>query len=558
MKCLHWLWFPLACALLAPSAQALQESTLDADIATLATSLAEPNAPGGIVGVLRDGKPIAVHAFGFADVAAQRAIDATTPFYIASTAKQFTAACVAHAAAAGKLALDDSITKHVPGLPEAYRGVTLRHLMHHRSGVKDIYELVIALDLGRDAIASNTAAVDVLRRIPELDFAPGERFLYSNSGYTLLAEALRSATGKPLGAYARAHFFEPLQMARARFGGDPRAEDARSYRGDAGALESIEIVSGLSGPGGMWASFEDLAHWDAAWRGKRVPETKVRDSVSSPPKLAAGRTPHPVFGPYAGGVMVGNWRGVRTIRHAGGAFGFSAEYMRFPDSGISVIAMSNRAEVDARRLAESAAAIALNDTLAKESSAVPDSEEIDGARFGRMWRDERSGMLWVVTLRPDRKVVATLGDVKLDVAIDSPTRLVATRSAVPVSIDFEPTEGAAQRMSVRFDGVLVAECSPIAFPPRDLSPAAEYEGEYRAENLPNGLRIRAEGTSLVIVQAHAILPAPPFLIPPFQPLGGDLFTCDLAQLQFTRDEQGTVSGVRLDTNRVRQLVFARR
>lgn len=558
MKCLHWLSFPLACALLAQSAWTTQESTLDAEIAALASSLGEPHAPGGIVGVLRDGKPIAVHAFGLADVAAERPIDATTPFYIASTAKQFTAACVAHAAAAGKLSLDDSITKHVAGLPEAYRAVTLRHLMHHRSGVMDIYELVIALDLGRDAIASNTATIDVLRRIPALDFAPGERFLYSNSGYVLLAEALRSATGKTLGAYASAHFFEPLRMTRARIGGEPRAEDARSYRGDAGALESIEIVSGLVGPGGMWASFDDLAHWDEAWNGKRVPETKVRDSLLSPPPLAAGRAPHPVFGPYAGGVMVGTWRGVRTIRHAGGAFGFSAEYMRFPDSGISVIAMSNRAQVDARRLAESAAAIALKDTLAKEPSALPDSESIDRARFGRMWRDERSGMLWAVTLRPDRQQVASLGDVKLDVAIDSPTRLVATRNAVPVTIDFEPAEGTAQRMTVRVDGVLVAACRPITLPPRELPPAADYEGEYRSESLPNGLRIRAEGTSLVIVQTHAILPAPPFLIPPFQPLGNDLFACDLAQLQFTRDEHGSVSGVQLDTNRVRGLVFTRR
>ena len=129
--------------------------------------------------------------------------------------------------------------------------------------------------------------------IPDLDFAPGERRTYSNSGYVLLAEALRGATGTPLAVYARQQLFEPLAMANARFAGEPsdrEASAARSYRSDGASYAPIEIVTGLVGPGGMWASFADLARWDRAWTTGRVGSAKMRATLLTPPTLPESST----------------------------------------------------------------------------------------------------------------------------------------------------------------------------------------------------------------------------------------------------------------------------
>ena len=173
------------------------------------------DSPGGVVCVLRGDEPVLLEAFGMADLEADAPITSETPFYLASTAKTITALCAVHAASEGTLDLDAPLREVFPELPESVADATLRQAMHHTSGLVDVYDAAIAADLPPAALASNAGALELLARIPAPNFPAGSRFLYSNSGYVLLAEALRRATGHDLAAYARAHVFEPLGMEPA-------------------------------------------------------------------------------------------------------------------------------------------------------------------------------------------------------------------------------------------------------------------------------------------------------------------------------------------------------
>lgn len=565
----------LACAALGSSSARAQEDdeALLGELRELVSEAQEPDAPGGILGLLRRGEPFFVQPFGLAELETKRAVTRDTAFYLASVAKNFTAACVLDAAASGSLELDAPIKKYVTALPARFDGVTLRHLLHHRSGIDDVYDMVIGLDLGRAPLASNAAAVELCARAMELDFVPGARCSYSNTGYILLAEALRGATGQTLPAYARARLFTPLKMTHAGYTGEaalagvPRA---LSYDRTERGWRPAEILSGFVGPGGLWASFDDLARWErAAFEGGWGRET-VRDELVTPPRLGPGEAPHPAFGAYAGGAMVGRENGLGVVRLAGGAFGYSAEILRYPEQELSVIVLAND-DLGLDDLAERAAALALREelravpasaTAAADNDVEPrgiDPKSLDLARFGRFWREDDSGVVWVLTLKPERMLLASLGDWKVELVPLDAARFAGRRVRAPVELAFEPAEGPATRMLVRAGGALVASCTPQPFPPRAAPALADYAGEYVFPPLGSTLTLRAEGSNLRLVAAHAPSPGPPFELPPFQFLGDDLFVSDAgAQLQFRRDAAGKVTSVRLDVNRARGLVLERR
>ncbi len=556
----------LVCAalmlVLAPAQE--PDQALAAELEALVAEAREPGAPGGILGLLRRGEPFFVRPFGLADVEANRAVAPDTLFYLASVAKNFTAACVLDAAESGTLALDASVRKYVPSLPARLDGVTLRQLLHHRSELADLYDLTIGLDLGAAPLASNAAAVELCARAIGLDFTPGTRCAYSNTGYVLLAEALRGATGKTLPVYARERLFAPLGM-RARYLGEPELAALPrllNYARTDDGWRASEIPIGLVGPGGLWASFEDLARWERAAFEGGWGSQKVRDALVTPPVLGAGQAPHPAFGAYAGGALVGEERGLALVRLAGGAFGYGAEILRYPEQELSVIALWSE-DLGLDDLAERAAAIALREELrAAEPEPAPagvDPARLDLARFGRFWREEESGVVWILQLARERMGVVSLGDWRAELVALAPDRLAGRRTRAPLELLFEPPEGPAERMRVRSGGVEVAVCRPHPFPPSSAPALEDYAGEYEFAPLAARLTLRPDSGGLRLVATRALLPGPPFELPPFQFLGVDLFVCDAgAQLQFHRDAQGRVIGARLDVNRARDLALVRR
>lgn len=508
---------------------------LEQGLDELISVLDRGDTPGGAVAILRAGEPDFVRTFGMADLAEQRPITADTPFYIASLAKPFTAACAVHAAEAGKLDLDASLRDTFPELPEAYAPATLRQCLSHRAGVLDIYDVAIGMDLGAEAVASNATALEILTLLPQLNFEPGSQFLYSNSGYVLLAEALRRETGQALPAYARAHIFEPRGMQSAAYIGDEQLNEPARVYGRAGqGWEERSVSTGLFGPGGLYMSLADLMLWAG--------------EPPAPELLLAPEGEHnPTLGPYAAGWMLRDFGGHRVQQHHGGAFGFSSDFLHFPDLGLTVIALSNSSALNAADLAPEVARLVLGDRLkdpAPDTAPLP--RGLIGA-FAGLWRDPQTHELWFIRPLEDRFLVATFGDLKLEVAPVSDVRLEALAPQAPFALELvdgglEVDRGATRR-----------RLESVPFPPQDSPQLDEFLGEYESATLPAGITLENRDGRLALHQEWDLLELPAFLW-----VGDDTFLCDRgAILRFTRDNEGAIAGLVMDVNRARGLEFTR-
>lgn len=518
----------------------LTAQDLDTVLAGATEAWDRQDSPGGVVGVLRGGVLQHVHAFGQADLAAGVPNSAKTPFYLASLAKPFTAACVVHADRAGLLDLDDPVRGWFEELPASHAPVRLRHLLHHGSGIADLYDATIALDLDPAGLSSNAAALERVARLPGLAFAPGSRLLYNNTGYVLLAEAVALAAEVDLATYASDNIFGPLGMETARFGG--RA-GARSYAHGADGWVERQDGSGLIGPGGMSASLADLAAFERAWWGKGATE---RDALLAVPAGAH----HPRIGSYASGWMVSSFRGLPVERHFGGAFGYSADLLRFPSHGLTVIALVNADDLEATDLTEAVAAHLLADEF---PDARPQPVELTAeqrARFGRFWRSTETGILWALVPTRAGLAVATLGDVKLDLVPVAPDRLVAPDAPRPFALVLD-----GDALEVRAGDAAPDRLERLPFPPTGLAPAEEHAGTYRHAALEAQVHFAAgpRGT-LTLSQRDDTLLA----LPAFHQLARDTYVCDRgAQLDFERDAEGKVVRLHFHANRAWGLVLER-
>lgn len=500
---------------------------------------------GGAVCVLRGGEPILVETFGMADLESGAAITPDTPFYIASCAKPITAFCATHAAVKGDLDLDAPLSDLFPDLHEAVGAATLRQAMHHTSGVPDVYDATVVADLSLDAVSSNAAALELIERFERPCFEPGSRFLYCNSGYVLLAEALRRATGKTLAEYAGKHVFGAFGMESARFLGDAESgPTAAGYRRSGGGWTPRAFQTGLHGPGGVFASLNDLVAFE---RG-------LRDTVGPDLRRALGRpiphASHPRLGAYGAGWMLGREGGLRTERHFGGAFGFSADLLRFPDQDVVVIALSNASDLDAPELSLDVARIVLADEM--QESAASEAIELTAEQAGRfkmLWRSEENGAPWILSRSRTGYTAAALGDVKLELVPVGPTRLEAPSAQIPFALELDG-DALLVHAGDRRPERLIA--SP--FPPRDLAPAPDHAGAYACEALEATIQLTSlPGERLRLEQTDPLIE-----LPPFMRAGPDHYICDLgAQIDFHRDESGAVIGLSIWANRAWGLEFAK-
>ena len=314
--------------------------------------LEENEIPGALVAVLDDGRLAHVLEYGLANVELKVPVTDSTVFEIGSISKQFLAAAVMMLVEEGRLDLDDPVHPFLPDLPSEWLGVTVRQLLTHTSGIPD-YEEIATYDVYQHRLTPDEV-VEIAHSRP-MDFAPGTGFRYSNTGYYLLSQVVERIEGAPLGDVLASRIFEPLGMAQTRMS-DPAAiipHRASGYWEDrSGALinrAAIEPSSTL-GAGGLVSSAHDLARWDAALYGDDIVSDASKRAMWTPVQLPDGSpTLWPWGDPatYAFGWEVAPYRGVPLQTHSGQTAGFVAQFMRFPDQGLAVVAFVNKYDVGA-------------------------------------------------------------------------------------------------------------------------------------------------------------------------------------------------------------------
>lgn len=314
------------------------------------------HAPGAAVLVVRDGVPVVRRGYGLADLEAATPVTPQTSFRLASVSKQFTAAAVLLLAQDGRLTLDDPVRRWLPALPPAAQPVTLRHLLTHASGVLD-YEDFVADD---DPQVHDADVLRLLQAHDRLAFAPGSDYHYSNSGYALLALVVEHASGQRYPEFLRQRIFAPLGMAsvahvegrttvpRRAFGHSLVQESGRWQRTDQSS------TSAVLGDGGIYASIDDLAKWDAALFDARLLSDASRaDAFTAHTPI---RDETGVDG-YGYGWRVHGSGDDLLLWHSGETMGFRNVILRWPRQRLTVVVLTNRNDPEPYPLAQKIAAL---------------------------------------------------------------------------------------------------------------------------------------------------------------------------------------------------------
>lgn len=338
-----------------------------------------PQSPGCALAVIQNSRIIYKEGYGLANLDHDVKITPKTVFRIGSISKQFTAACIQILHKEGKLSLDDNIRKYVPEMPGYEWPITIRHLIHHTSGIRE-YELLQYFkgELSNQAEHNNEDIIALIARQKNLEFKPGDRFSYSNSGYTLLATIIERASGMPFSRFAKARIFEPLGMKNTFVYDDntliiKNKATGYSKRDDGFAVN--ETLNESTGDGGVFTTVGDFFLWDRNFYEDKIGGPGFMKSLLRVGRLNdeapvvyehRGKTYE-----YAFGLAISKYKGLRTVCHGGAYVGFRAAYLQFPDQRFSVICLGNLSDFDPMNLCYQIADIFLVDDFIEKTNPIP-------------------------------------------------------------------------------------------------------------------------------------------------------------------------------------------
>lgn len=556
----------LPLVLVTPLVLSAQETTAaiapDARVDAIFAAYDRADGPGCAVGAYRDDRLIYAKGYGLADLERRVPITSASVFDIGSTSKQFTAAVVVLLAQEGKLSLDDDVRRFLPELPVYERPITIRHLLHHTSGLRDYIGL---LEFSGHQIDDVTTPGDALRIIAKqraLNFTPGAQHLYSNSGYFLLSIIVERVTGRSLRDEAQDRIFGPLKMRHTSYLGsydDVIPDRALAYapRGDG---YHVDVSRWLQlGDGAVFTTVEDMLLWDRNFHTPSVGGRALLDTMHTRGVLNDGTVLD-----YALGLMHGELRGQRTVRHGGSWGGYRAEFLRVPELHYGVAVFCNVASSNPVALADAVAEVHLADALGPvaettPAAAVPAAGALSGvsvpaASLQRYVGSYRSlGGSNVFSFVVDGGSLRLTSPAPFGLVAITPTKFRVSGTPVAVEIEFDaPTQDAALAMRARInvEGEPEEVVSRIELVTPTAADLSAYAGGYVSDDLDGAWQVSVERNTLMVRYPGS---APIAL----RPLTKDEFSGRGLTLTFQRDEGGTVIGAALSQGRARNIPFVR-
>ncbi|HEX6126584.1 MAG TPA: serine hydrolase [Pyrinomonadaceae bacterium] len=523
--------------------------------------------PGVAVGIIKDGKLVYKRGLGMANLDHDIPNTPTTLFTVASVSKAFTAACVVLLSQQGKLSLDDDIRKYVPEMPQYGDTITIRHLLHHTSGIREYQALVRFAGLGTDNVYDEKFILKLMARQKNVSFKPGEKYQYSNSNYQLLGMIVARVSGKSLRAFADENIFKPLGMKNTMFA-DDRFEIVknRAHGYMVGPDKSVRARSSLFdlvGGGGLMTTVEDLYLWDQNFYDPKVGGREMISLLTTPATLNSGEK-----STYAFGMWSSKYKGLKKVTHSGNMPGFRAQHVSFPDQRFSVIVLSNNSTIIPPTVVEKIAGIYLEGQftdnaekpkvdIASMLPGIPIAEE-DAARYAGIFTNHDLGLTFRMNMKDGKLVHTGLAKGELPVMRTADGRLVMVEGEsryemIPVT----DKSGAVWQMKLpksngqadMFVRVKAASDSPERL--------TEYFGTYYGEEFDANYTIAPKGKGFTLHIGDFGFEVP--ITPAYE----DVFTTANGQIRlvFTRDDKGKITGFvfnsALDEREVKGVVFKR-
>jgi CubicO group peptidase (beta-lactamase class C family) len=323
-----------------------------------------PGSPGAAVAIAHGNEIIYSKGYGLADLEYNIPNTPATIFHIASVSKQFTAFSIAVLADQKKLSLDDDIRKYLPELNDFGETITIRHLIHHTSGLRDQWNLLALAGWRLDDVITKNQVLRLIGRQKELNFKPGARMMYCNTGYTLLAEIVSRVTGKSFPDWTRENIFIPLGMYNTLFYDDHEKivpGRAYSYQSDGSGYKKSVLSYANVGATSLFTTVEDITKWADNFTSMKAGNANVMRMMNEKGILNKGDTLT-----YAFGQEIETYKGLKTISHGGADAGYRTFLLRFPDQQYSIAVFSNLASFDPGGLAYQVADIYLRGFLKED------------------------------------------------------------------------------------------------------------------------------------------------------------------------------------------------
>jgi CubicO group peptidase (beta-lactamase class C family) len=372
----------------------------DAQIDRIFERWSSSATPGCAVGAAVAGKPVLSKGYGMADLEHDVKITPETIFEAGSVSKQFTAAAVLLLARDGKLSIDDPVRKYIPELPDYGKPLLIRHMLNHTSGLRDWGSVEAIAGWPRTTRAyTHDHVLEIVSRQKALNFTPGTRWSYSNTGFNLAAIIVSRVSGQSFPEFTRERLFEPLGMSHTSW----RDDHTRVLKNRAIAYSSQNDIfhtdmpfEDVYGNGGLLTTVGDLLKWNENFSTPKVGDAAF---VALQQKEGTFTDGKPIG--YAFGLMVTTAGGQHVVEHSGSTAGYSAHLLRLPDEKISVAVLCNATTARATQYAHQVADLYLSKPANTGTVPAPELPKDDAYVFrsannGEVLNNAPTGSTWTL------------------------------------------------------------------------------------------------------------------------------------------------------------------
>jgi CubicO group peptidase (beta-lactamase class C family) len=495
------------------------------------------STPGCAVGADVKGQPVVRAAYGTADLEHDVPITLDTIFEVGSVSKQFTAAAVLLLARDGKLSLDDKVRKHIPEMPDVAADITIRQMLNHTAGLRDWGNLAAIAGWPRTTrVHTHAHVLDIVSRQRMLNFEPGTRWSYSNTGYNLAAILVSRVSAMSFADFTRARIFEPLGMKDTSWRDDHTRivkRRAIAYGEQKAVFSTLMPFENVHGNGGLLTTVGDLLKWNANFANPVVGDARFVADMERRTRFNDGREHE-----YALGLYVDTYRGRREVDHSGGTAGYVAHLSRYPEHGVSVAVMCNVTSGNATNSAKAIADLLLPPGRAADSPASEPLNAEEGPRYAGLYRSLKPAAVVTISVQKDRLTSSSFGPL---------TRVARHRFDAGGAYVLE-FDGRFLRVTDEFgtadDYERVEPWKPGV---QDLKPMA---GRYVSDEIQTSVDLVLDGDRLMVKRETAT-PVPLTSVFP------DGFSSPVGWILVRRDSSGRVTGLSVNGDRVWDLRFTR-
>lgn len=516
----------------------------------------KPDSPGCALAIVKDGKIIYKKGYGMANLEHNIPISPNSVFYIGSVSKQFVTMCIVMLSKQGKLSLDEDIHKYIPEMPDYGTPITIRNLIYHTSGLRDYLSLldIAGIDFGS---YHKEDVLKLVARQKELNFKPGDKYLYSNSGYFLLAVIGERVSGKTFREFADENIFKPLGMKSSHFHDDYtmiiKNRAIGYYPDEKGKYKNFISTFDCVGSGGLFTTVEDLFLWDQNFYQAKVGGKDLIELMHTKGKLNNGKELD-----YAFALSIGKYKGLNTVGHGGSLGGYKSATIRFPEQNFSAICLSNLSIFNPTKLCLQVADIFLAEQL-KDEKAENEARPLETVKFiqlpvkklkekvGHYIQPETEEVISLFIENGD--LIARISGHNYKLGAVSEAEFQALEAPVQIVIKLEKqAKGKPLLMRVYQEGEKPETFKAAKFVKPSYEELRQYEADYFSEELQATFNLILKEEKLYFVHRNAPKES-------LQPIFQDKFRVRGFRIHFIRDEENKILGFTLDSGRVKNLRF---